>query len=443
MTSPAETPDRRVQLRWLIMEGEGRSLLAAAAAHFCLLCGYYMLRSLRESLALDAGRSQFANLFSVTLLTSLLVLPCYWWMVARVPRRLLFPATYAGVIVIFLAFAWALHAKPGSPWVAAGYFITITTFNLFIVSVFWSVMADVWRSDSAKRLFGFIAAGGSLGALAGPAFNALFVERLGLPAVIVVACGMLCAAIVLGVRAQRTRSIDDAAHVVDPSIAVGGRALADLKRLLTSRYLLTLALVIVVGQIVAAFVYNEQARIVEAAFADREARAALFARIDFGVSALSLLLQLGVVGWLTARGSIKLSLSIVPALLGASYTLLALAPSAAMLLTTQVLRRAIDYGLFKPTREMLFTILNPESKFKSKSLMDTLLQRGADSAGNWLYVLVSGLGLAGIAWLSAGTCLLLVMATLWLGGVFEKGEALTQSAPSGKVGDTATRTANG
>lgn len=428
MSVPAAATDKRSHLHWLIMEGEGRSLLAAAAAHFFLLCGYYMLRSLRETLALDAGRSQIPDLFSITFVATLLVLPCYWWLVARVPRRRLFPAIYSGVIAVFLLFAWGLARSPGHPLVAAGYFITITTLNLFIISVFWSVMADVWRSESAKRLFGFIAAGGSAGALAGPAFNALFVEQLGLPVIIVVACAMLGAAILLGIRAQRTRAEDDRTHVADPSLAVGGRALDDLKRLLTSRYLLTLALVIIIGQTVAAFMYNEQARIVEAAFSDREARAALFARIDFGVSALSLLLQFGVVGWLTARGSIKLSLSIVPALLGVSFTLLALVPTAAMLLATQVLRRATDYGLSKPTREMLFTVLNPESKFKSKSLMDTLLQRGADSVGNWTYVLVSGLGLAGIAWLSAGTCLLLLAATLWLGSVFERREAAEAKA---------------
>ena len=428
MTAPTAS-GARAQLRWLVAAGEGRSLLAAAAAHFCLLCGYYMLRSLRESLALDAGRSQFANLFSITLVATLLVLPGYWWVVARVPRRWLFPATYTGVIVVFIVFAWGIQANPGSPLVAGGYFITVTTFNLFIVSVFWSVMADVWRSNSAKRLFGFIAAGGSLGALAGPAFNALFVQRLGLPVVILAACGMLFVAILLGTRAQRTRAAEDREYVVDPSIAVGGRALDDLKRLLTSRYLLTLALVLVVGQIVAAFVYNEQARVVEAAFADREARAALFAQLDFGVSALSLLLQLFVVGWLTARGSLKLSLSIVPALLCVSYVMLAIVPTASMLLLTQVLRRTTDYGLSKPTREMLFTVLNPESKFKSKSLIDTVLQRGSDSLGNWIYVLVSGLGLAGIAWLSAGTCLLLVAATLWLGRVFEKQETDAEPLP--------------
>ena len=412
-----------VRYRWLVAAGEGRSLFAAAAAHFCLLCGYYMLRSLREALALDAGRGQFANLFTMTLIASLALLPAYWWLVARLPRRLLFPVTYSGVIALFLGFAVAIAVKPGQPVIAAAYFVALTTLNLFVVSIFWSVMVDVWHSESAKRLFGFIAAGGSLGALAGPGFNAMFVERIGLPAVIVIACAMLGGAILLGMYAQRTRAEDDSAHVAHPKIAVGGRALDDLKRLLTSRYLLILALVIILGQTVGAFMYNEQARVVEAAFSDRSARAALFARIDFGVSAFSLLLQFGVVGWMTARGSIKLSLSIVPTLLGVSFVMLALVPTATMLLATQVLRRATDYGLSKPTREMLFTVLNPESKFKSKSLMDTLLQRGADSLGNWAYVGVAGLGLANIAGLAALICVALLGATLWLGGVFERREA--------------------
>lgn len=420
MTQSAAVDNSSLHWRWLVAAGEGRALLAAAVAHFCLLCGYYMLRSLRETLALDVGRGQFANLFSVVLIITLLLLPCYWWLVARLPRRQLFPVVYIAVITLFVGFAWGLRQYPGSPWVAAGVFITISAFNLFIISLFWSVMADVWRAESAKRLFGFIAAGGSAGALAGPAFNALFVERLGLPAVIVIACLMLCAAIVAGQRAQRIRANDDRLRVADPSVAVGGRAFDDVKRLLRSRYLLVLALLLIVGQVVAAFMYNEQARIVEAAFTDRGARAALFARIDLGVSVVALLLQALVVGWLTARGSLKLSLSIVPALLAVSFTLLASVPTAVMLIATQVLRRATDYGLGKPTREMLYTVLNPESKFKSKSLMDTLLQRGSDSLGNWIYVLVAALGLAGIAWLSAVACLLLVIATWWLARVFER-----------------------
>jgi AAA family ATP:ADP antiporter len=387
-----------------------------------------MLRSLREAFALEVGREHIGTLFYVTFGVMLLVLPLYWFVVARLPRRLLFPTIYSAVVVLFLAVAAGMALSPGNRTLAAVYFVAVTSLNLFMVSVFWSVMVDAWRSEAARRLFGFIAAGGSAGAIAGPAFNSLFVERLGTTWVIVVACGLLLLAILAGRRAQ------DAGAPSSPAgedrdarldVAVGGRAIDDLARLFTSPYLLTIAGLIVAGQVLGGYMYQEQARYVEAAYATLGERAALFARIDLAVNLLSFVFQGAVVGWLAARGGLKLALGFVPLLLVGSLVLLALVPLGSVLIATQVFRRAVDYGLFKPTREMLFTVLNPESKFKSKSLIDTLLQRGGDSAGQATYPLVAGLGLSGVAWACAGVCVLMLAGALWLGAAFGRQESRT------------------
>ena len=161
---------------------------------------------------------------------------------------------------------------------------------------------------------------------------------------------------------------------------------------------------------------------IEVAFVGLESRAALFAKIDLATSVLSLFFQAVVVGWLASRGGLRAALGAVPVFLVGSFLLLALAPIGAVLIATQVLRRAIDYGLFKPTREMLFTVLNPESKFKSKSLIDTLLQRGGDSLSQLIYPLVAGFGLAGIAWVLAGVSLAMLVIALWLAAVFARRE---------------------
>jgi AAA family ATP:ADP antiporter len=179
----------------------------------------------------------------------------------------------------------------------------------------------------------------------------------------------------------------------------------------------------VLGQVLGGFMYQEQARYVEQAYATLGERAALFARIDLAVNLLAFVFQGAIVGWLAARGGLRLALGFVPLLLIGSLVLLALLPLGLVLLATQVFRRAVDYGLFKPTREMLFTVLNPESKFKSKSLIDTLLQRGGDSAGQLSYPLVSGLGLAGVAWACAGVGLLMLAGAWWLGGAFARQQA--------------------
>ena len=426
--SPLEARPARARLRWLVAAGEGRALLAAAMAYFALLAGYYMLRSLREAFALEVGREHIGTLFYVTFGVMLFVLPLYWFVVARTPRRLLFPTIYSGVVVLFLGIAAGMTLVPGNRALAATYFVAVTALNLFMISVFWSVMVDAWRSEAARRLFGFIAAGGSAGAIAGPAFNSLFVERLGTSWVIVVACALLVLAIFAGRRAQAVRALDaspESDRDARLDVAVGGRAIDDLRRLVTSPYLLTIAGLIVAGQVLGGYLYQEQARYVEGAYATLGERAALFARIDLAVNVLSFVLQGAVVGWLAARGGLKLALGFVPLLLIASLVLLALVPLGSVLLATQVFRRAVDYGLFKPTREMLFTVLNPESKFKSKSLIDTLLQRGGDSAGQATYPLVAGLGLSGVAWVCAGVCVLMLAGALWLGSAFGRRESRT------------------
>ncbi|MCP5467129.1 MAG: hypothetical protein H7A17_05815 [Sinobacteraceae bacterium] len=444
---PVPPPPSAAASRWprLVAPGERRSLLAAAGAYFALLAGYYMLRSLREAFALEVGREHIDVLFYTTFVVMLAVLPLYWFAVARLPRRWLLPSIYAAVIVLFLLLAVGMRLSPGSRVLAAIYFVAVTSLNLFMVSVFWSVMVDAWRSEAARRLFGFIAAGGSAGAIAGPLFNSLLVERLGPSWVIVVACALLSLAIVAGRRAQQAdpqagvavgdgngaNSLDivngsnggDGRGDARLDVAVGGRALDDLRRLLTSPYLLTIAGLILLGQVLGAFMYQEQARYVEQAYGALGERAALFARIDLAVNLLALLFQSAVVGWLAARAGLRLALGFVPLLLIGSLVLLALLPLGMVLLATQVFRRAVDYGLFKPVREMLFTVLNPESKFKSKSLIDTLLQRGGDSLGQFSYPLIAGLGLAGVAWACAAVAVLMLAGAWWLGGAFARQQA--------------------
>ena len=398
-------------------------MLSAGAAYFFLLCGYYMLRSLREAFALEVGRESIATLFYVASAVMAFVLPIYWFVVARLPRRLMFPVIYSAVAVLFTGLAIAMSAQPDSRLLPAVYWVAVTSLNLFIVSVFWSVMVDAWRSVAARRVFGFIAAGGSAGAIAGPFLTAVFVERSGTTVIILVAVGFLLTAAVFGHRAQaaeaRSEGQDPAARLALP---VGGRAADDLMRLLTSPYLLAIAGIVVLGQVIGGFMYQEQAKFVEVAFVGLESRAALFAKIDLATSVLSLFFQAVVVGWLASRGGLRAALGAVPVFLVGSFLLLALAPIGAVLIATQVLRRAIDYGLFKPTREMLFTVLNPESKFKSKSLIDTLLQRGGDSLSQLIYPLVAGFGLAGIAWVLAGVSLAMLVIALWLAAVFARRE---------------------
>jgi len=410
---------------------ERRALWMAAAGFFCLMCGYYMLRPIREALALEVGVRYNSILFSVVLACSAALLPVYWWLVGRTPRgRLLWFVTIPFAIV-FAALALGFVWYPRDRTLAFVYFVALTSANLYLISVFWSAMADVWRPEFAKRFYGYIAAGGSAGALLGPLIVTMLVRETGPTPLIFTACAFILVTAVLVSAARAALRCSAHGHEVpDAAIPVGGRAVDDLGRLIRTPYLLGIAGVIIAGQTIGAFMYNEQGKYVAAAYAAVGDRAAIFANMEIAVNLLSLFFQAVIVTWLTRRGSVALSLSAMPALIGASFIVMAIFPLGSVLLVTQVLRRAADYGLGKPPREMLFTVLNPESKFKSKSLIDTVLQRGADSAAQWLYVLIAGIGLVGIAWFCAGLCVILLAATRVLGHTFEARQRMS-SPPSG------------
>jgi len=412
---------------------ERRALFAAAAGHFCLLCGYYMLRPIREALALDVGPQFNSILFTVVLVCSCVLLPIYWWFVGRTPRGRLLWLVCVSFAVVFVSLAVALSWFPRDRTVAFVYFVALTSGNLYLVSVFWSAMADVWRPELAKRFYGYVAAGGSAGALLGPLIVTSLVRVLGHPPLIIVAClFILCTAALVSTARRMLRRCASGHRVPDGAIPVGGRAIDDLARLARTPYLLGIAGLIIAGQTIGAFMYNEQGKYVLSAYESVADRTEIFANMEIAVNLLSLVFQALVVTWLTRRGSVALSLSAMPVLLGVSFVVLALFPLGSVLLVTQVLRRAADYGLGKPPREMLFTVLNSESKFKSKSLIDTVLQRGADAGGQWLYVVVAAAGMAGIAWMCAALCVALLGATLSLGKAFENRQSAGETPAAAK-----------
>jgi AAA family ATP:ADP antiporter len=409
-----------VAVRVASARGERLALFAAAGGYFCLLCGYYMLRPIREAMALEVGRASFPNLFGTVFLLSIVVLPLYWWLVARVSRRWLLTLVYVPFAAIFLTLALAWTRSPGDRNVAMVYFVAFSSTNLLVISLFWSSMADVWRPDASKRLYGFVAAGGSLGAIIGPFFVGRFVTQLGIAPFIVVACSLLAGTILLVGYARSVLAVAAPVAVPSSDQRVGGRAIDDIRRFVRSPYLLGIAAVVVAGQVIGGFMYAEQARYVEQAYSSVEERAALFSRLESFVNILALIFQAGVVWWLSGRKGLRFALPALPILLGVSLIVLAVFPAGAVLLVTQVIRRAADYGLGKPLREMLFTVLNPESKFKTKSLIDTVLQRGSDGAAQQAYPLIAGIGVTQVAIVCAVICAILLPVTRLLGTAFER-----------------------
>ena len=420
MTPAAPSPTAP---RLPVQRGEWLALSAAAGGFFCLLCGYYMLRPMREALALEIGPDYYRVLFTVAFVFCAALLPGYWWLVGRTPRGRLPWLVYTPFVLVFVALAVGLGRFPGDRNVAFAYFVALSVANLFLIAVFWSAMADLWRPELAKRFYGFVAAGGSTGAVVGPTVVETFIHEWGPTPLILLACALIMAsALLTSVARSSLRRCVGGARVPDAAIPVGGRAVDDLKRLVTTPYLLGIAGILVVGQLIGGFMYSEQGRFVEANYQSLADRAALFARMEFWVNVLNVVFQAGVVTALSWRNSLVTSLSAMPLLVGASFVVMALYPLGGVLLVTQVIRRSADYGLGKPTREMLFTVLNPESKFKSKSFIDIFLHRGSDAVSQWLYsgIAILGVGLSGISWICAGLCLAMLAATWYLGRAFER-----------------------
>ncbi|WP_428261757.1 NTP/NDP exchange transporter [Haliangium sp.] len=405
-----------------------RTALVWAFVYFaCLLGGYYILRPVREALAVAGGVSNLPWLFTGTLVGMLAVTPVFGAVVARMPRRRFVPLVYRFFLLCILGFAALLALDVDRVVLAPAYFIWLSVYNLFVVSVFWSVMADVFRSAQGKRLFGVIAAGGSLGALLGSWFTNAFATDLGVTALLCISALVLelavrCFRAVTGnapaLAEDEGSTVDagaDAAteaslrRAAEPPV-IGGSVLAGATQVVRSPYLLGICLYLVCLSTASTFLYVERAEIVATAFVSDEARTAFFAMVDLLVNLGTILLQLlvtaRVIGWL----GVGATLAVLPVLSGVGFAGLAAWPTLAALVVFQAALRAGRYAIGRPARELLFTVVNREQKYKCKSFIDTVVYRAGDAVSSWVVrgLGALGLGLAGVALVAAP------LAGLWL-----------------------------
>jgi len=382
---------RAVDLR----PGEAEAVLWSTAYFFSLLCGYYLLRPVREEMGIRGGVENLPWAFLATFAVMLLAVPAFAALVARVPRARAIPVVYRFFLANLLLFWLLLRAGAAPGLVSRAFFVWVSVYNLFVVSVFWSYMADLFDSAQAKRLFGFLAAGGSAGALAGPALAALLVRTVG------VANLLLLSAALLEVAARCAARLSRWARAAGPARdeALGGGPWAGFAEVFRSRYLGALGLQTLFGTASATFVYLQQAALFADLIRDSATRTFWFAAIDLTVNVTSLLLQSVATGRLLAATGLGLALRVHPVLAAAGLLAVAAWPSLWLLTAVQALRRAVHYGLERPAREVLFTVVPREAKYKAKSFIDTVLYRGGDAASAWAFRALAGtgLGLAGVA----------------------------------------------
>jgi ATP:ADP antiporter, AAA family len=367
---------------------EVRALLWSFAYFFCLLAAYYILRPLRDEMGVAGGVKNLQWLFTATFVTMLAAVPCYGALVARLPRRRFIPIVYH-FFVANLAVFWVLLAlEVERQTVARIFFVWISVFVLFAVSVFWSYMADLYSSEQGKRLYGFIAAGGSAGALAGPAITIGLAQTIGAVNLLIVAALLLEAAVICAARLEPKEQA-----VRKASESLGGGALDGLLMVVRSPYIAGITLWVALLSIVATFLYFEQAAIVAAASDDPAVRTRIFATVDLAVGVLTLAVQFVATGKLIQRYGVGPALALVPLVFVGGFAVLAAAPVLAVVITFQALQRTANFAISNPAREVLFTVLARDEKYKAKNVIDIVAVRGADAVGGWL---VTGLRVLGM-----------------------------------------------
>ncbi len=364
-------PDERAALAWSFLY------------FFALLCAYGLLRPLREEMGVRYGVERLQWLFSGTFVCMLLAQPLYGALVSRFERRVFLPVVYGFFVACLVTFYVVFRAGVAMETAVPAFFIWVSVFNLFVVSVFWSFMSDIFTSDQAKRLYGIIAAGGTCGALAGPLFTALLVQRIGVPQLMLISALLLGVALMAIVRllpwATRRRGEDR---------AIGGTVLAGARLVFGSPFLRLIACLLLLYVTVNTILYYQQAAVVSAAFSDPASRAAYFARIDFAVNALTVVTQLVVTRVLLTRYGVTPLLMLSPVIVAAGFMWLSASPTPLLLAGIQVVHRAGNFSLIAPARESLFTRVDRESRYKAKAFIDTAIYRGGDLVNGWLMAAV-------------------------------------------------------
>ena len=390
---------------------------------FAVLSAYYVLRPIRDEMGVHAGVEKLPWLFTGTLIAMIAVNPLFSAVVKRLPRVRFIAAAYRFFSVNLLIFAglFAIATPEQNVWLGRAFFIWVSVFNLFVVSVFWALMVDVFDSEQGKRLFGFLAAGATLGAIAGSTLTSSLVREVG-PTTLFFASIVLLEVAVLAVRRLSLLSAKLAQRPAEERLSeeqpIGGGVLAGISHTLRSPYLLNVCLFITLFTVTSTFLYFQQAAIARDYFPDRGARTAFFANVDLAVNVLTLGVQLFFTARILRRFGVALTLSILPLFSVLGFAALAIAPTIAVIVAVQVLRRAANFALARPTRELLYTVIPREDKYKAKTFIDTVVYRAGDQIGSWSYVALSsagGLGIAGVALVAMPLSALWAANALWLG----------------------------
>ncbi|BAP45897.1 major facilitator family protein [Pseudomonas sp. StFLB209] len=402
-----------------VRPGEERVVSLGLAMFMLLFTGYFMLRPVREVMGLAGGVDNLQWLFTATFIATLAALPLFGLLASRLSRRSLLSAVFGFFVLNLLAFALLIQRDPDNVWTGRTFYVWLSVFNLLSISLAWSVLADVFSSAQARRVFALMAGGASFGGLLGPLLGTVLVAPLGHAGLLLLAALLLAGSLLAALSLLRWREREplNEQRAEQRDKPLGGNPFAGATAVLRSPFLLGIALFVILLASASTFLYFEQARIVASHFPDRTTQTQVFGLLDTLVQSLAIFTQLFVTGRIAQKLGVTVLLVAVPLLIAAGFVLLALSPVFAVFAVVMVVRRAGEYALVRPGREMLYTVVSAEQKYKAKNFIDTVVYRGGDALSGWLK---RGLDLLGehpalAMYIGAGLALLWAWVGLRLG----------------------------
>ena len=431
------SPTVRTLLDWLgIKPNELRAVAWSFATFFAVLCAYYIIRPLRDEMGVAVGADGRERLFFIVFLVMLAAVPLFGWLVSSFPRQQVAPLVYAFFIANLGLFWLLLTAWKASALLASAFFVWVSVFNLFVVSLFWIVMADIWSTEDAKRTYGLIAAGGSAGAFSGPYITQSIVHHVGIANLLLVSAAFLAVAMtgLFALRRELGTSELGTSRPGPQAGPAGDGIWAGAVRVFRSPYLFQIALWIFITNLISTFFYLEQSRIIGDTIKVSAARVQLFARIDLTVSTLTILAQVCVTAFVLRRFQVGLCMAALPVSAMIGLAALAISPTLGVIVAIIVAERAIGFGISNPAAKVLYTVVEPEDKYKAQNFIDTVVFRGGDAASGWIFnsaVKAAGLATPAVALLTLPFAVGWIALSLMLGR--EQDKLAAKKVPAGQV----------
>ncbi len=440
MAQMTDSDSRTVSLDKLfsVEKHEYAAVAWSSAFFFCILSSYYMVRPIRETMAVGSGTNTIPILFTAVFLVMMFATAIFGWIASRFPRRVFLPWIYIFFIVNILAF-WVVFSRLISEgqdhvWLGRVFFIWLGVFNAFVVTVFWSFMADIYSREQGRRLFGMITAAGSVGAFLGSAATSAVVLKIGfhnlfLPSAVLLSISLVCISQLSRWADTDNRSV--ASNTTQSGDALGGSPLSGITHAFSSKYFVAIMSVSVIASLLGNALYVFGIELVREGIPTENERTQFFSNINVASTALAAFVQLIVVKPVVRKFGVGRAIAILPILWAAGFAVLALGPTLIVAAIFTFLTRGLGFGFSKPTNHMLYSVVTPEEKYKVKNFIDTAIFRFGDSIASWVIIALMGLGIAGVSWLMVPFAIVAAMLALWLGRDYRRrARALKQSGVS-------------